>query len=130
MKNKETIEEAAENKYIPGVYVINGIDICEASRECFIEGTKWQKEQDSKYFVKYMKSERDLQIEKMKKLGVNTNGQSFEQMVTSLIQLAQIKYSEEEVLDLLYKRDLYLFNRDEEIDLELPEEWFELNKKK
>jgi hypothetical protein len=33
-------------------------------------------------------------------------------------------YSEEEVLDLLYKRDLYLLNRDEEIELELPEEWF------
>jgi hypothetical protein len=40
------------------------------------------------------------------------------------------KYSEEEVLDLLYKRDLYLLNRDEEIDLELPEEWFEQFKKK
>jgi hypothetical protein len=32
-------------------------------------------------------------------------------------------YSKEEVLDLLYKRDLYVFNRDESIDLELPEEW-------
>ena len=40
------------------------------------------------------------------------------------------KYGEEEVLDLLYKRDLYLFNRDEEIELELPEEWFEQFKKK
>ena len=40
------------------------------------------------------------------------------------------KYSEEEVLDLLYKRDLYLLNRDEEIELELPEEWFEQFKKK
>jgi hypothetical protein len=39
-------------------------------------------------------------------------------------------YSEEEVLDLLYKRDLYLLNRDEEIDLELPSEWFEQFKKK
>lgn len=34
-------------------------------------------------------------------------------------------YSEEEVLDLLYKRDLYILNRDESIELELPEEWFE-----
>ena len=40
------------------------------------------------------------------------------------------KYSEEEVLDLLYKRDLYLLNRDEEIDLELPDKWFEQFKKK
>jgi hypothetical protein len=39
-------------------------------------------------------------------------------------------YSEEEVLDLLYKRDLYLLNRDEEIDLELPSEWFEKFKNK
>jgi hypothetical protein len=39
-------------------------------------------------------------------------------------------YSDEEVLDLLYKRDLYLFNRDETKELELPNEWFELKKKK
>lgn len=43
MNNKqETLEEAAENKYIQGVYIINGIDIYKASRECFIEGAKWQ----------------------------------------------------------------------------------------
>jgi hypothetical protein len=42
---------------------------------------------------------------------------------------AKRMYSEEEVLDLLYKRDLYLLNIDEEIDLELPEEWFEQFKK-
>jgi hypothetical protein len=41
---KETIEEAAKKRYIEGVYVINGIDICNASRECFIEGAEWQKE--------------------------------------------------------------------------------------
>jgi hypothetical protein len=40
------------------------------------------------------------------------------------------KYSKEEVLDLLYKRDLYLLNRDEEIDLELPDKWFDQFKKK
>jgi len=39
-------------------------------------------------------------------------------------------YSEEEVFDLLYKRDLYLLNRDEEVELELPNEWFEQFKKK
>jgi hypothetical protein len=42
---------------------------------------------------------------------------------------AKEMYSEEEVLDLIYKRDLYLLNRDEEIELELPEEWFEQFKK-
>jgi len=39
-------------------------------------------------------------------------------------------YSEEEVFDLLYKRDLYLLNRDEEVELELPDEWFKQFKKK
>ena len=43
---------------------------------------------------------------------------------------AQRMYSEEEVLDLLYKRDLYLLNRDETKELELPNDWFEQNKKK
>jgi len=38
-------------------------------------------------------------------------------------------YSEEEVVELLYKRDLYLLNRDEEVELELPNEWFEQFKK-
>jgi hypothetical protein len=41
---QETLEEAAEKRYVEGVYVINGIDICDASRECFIEGAKWQAE--------------------------------------------------------------------------------------
>jgi hypothetical protein len=43
---------------------------------------------------------------------------------------AERMYSEEEVLDLLYKRDLYLFNRDETKELELPNDWFEQHKKK
>ena len=43
---------------------------------------------------------------------------------------AERMYSEEEVLQLLYKRDLYLLNRDETVELELPEEWFEQFKKK
>jgi hypothetical protein len=41
---QETLEEAAENRYVQGVYVINGIDICEASRECFIAGANYQAE--------------------------------------------------------------------------------------
>ena len=44
--------------------------------------------------------------------------------------LAGRMYSEEEVQTLLYKRDLYLLNRDEEVELELPDEWFEQFKKK
>ena len=43
---------------------------------------------------------------------------------------AERMYSEEEVVELLYKRDLYLLNRDEEVELELPNEWFEQFKKK
>ena len=39
-------------------------------------------------------------------------------------------YSEEEVIELLYKRDLYMLNRDESLELELTEEWFEQFKKK
>jgi hypothetical protein len=41
---QETLEEAAKKRYIEGVYVINGIDICDASRECFIEGANYQAE--------------------------------------------------------------------------------------
>jgi hypothetical protein len=43
---------------------------------------------------------------------------------------AKRMYSEEEVVELLYKRDLYLLNRDEEVELELPNDWFEQFKKK
>ena len=42
---------------------------------------------------------------------------------------AERMYSEEEVLDLLYKRDLYLLNKDEEVELELPDNWIEQFKK-
>jgi hypothetical protein len=41
---QERVQEVAENKYTKGVYIINGIDICESSRECFIEGAKWESE--------------------------------------------------------------------------------------
>jgi hypothetical protein len=41
---KETLKEAAKKRYIEGVYVINGIDICDASRECFIVGANYQAE--------------------------------------------------------------------------------------
>jgi hypothetical protein len=56
---QETLEEAAENRYVEGVYVINGIDICNASRECFIEGAKWKQErsyseEDMKQFGLYL----------------------------------------------------------------------------
>jgi hypothetical protein len=41
---EETLKEAAKKRYIEGVYVINGIDICDVSRECFIEGANYQAE--------------------------------------------------------------------------------------
>jgi hypothetical protein len=41
---KTELEEAAKKRYIEGVYVINGIDICDVSRECFIEGANYQAE--------------------------------------------------------------------------------------
>jgi hypothetical protein len=44
--------------------------------------------------------------------------------------MAERRYSEEEVLDLLYKRDLYMLNRDETQELELPTDWFKEFKKK
>jgi hypothetical protein len=43
---------------------------------------------------------------------------------------AERMHSEEEVLDLLYIRDLYLLNRDKTKELELPTDWFEQFKKK
>lgn len=48
---EETIEEAAGNRYAQGIYVVNGIDIYEASRECFIEGAKWQKERSRRQMI-------------------------------------------------------------------------------
>jgi hypothetical protein len=41
---KTELEEAAKKRYIEGVYVINGIDICDVSRKCFIEGANYQAE--------------------------------------------------------------------------------------
>ena len=57
------------------------------------------KEIDKEYFVKYIKTEHDFQVERMAKLGINTTGQCFEQMVTSLICLAEQRYSEEDVIN-------------------------------
>ena len=67
----------------------------------FKDGAKWQQETDRKYFHKYIKSEKDFQTEKMSKLGINTTGQCFEQMVTSLIIQQERSYSEEEVIQLV-----------------------------
>lgn len=50
-----------------------------------------------KGYYKYIIEEKDHQIEKMKALGINTEGQMFEQMVTSLIQLAESMYTKEQV---------------------------------
>lgn len=93
------LEEAAERIYPDCNNVIR-----QMAKETFIEGAKWQQEQDDKYFDRYMKSEKVPQIERMAKLGINTTGQCFEQMVTSLIiqqEQDKNKYSEEEVIQLL-----------------------------
>ena len=63
--------------------------------------------------------------------GRETEDELFEAGILAGIEETKEKmYSEEEVLQLLYKRDLYLLNRDETVELELPEEWFEQFKKK
>jgi hypothetical protein len=141
MKNKETLEEAAYNTYMSGLF---------STKTAFIQGAKWQQEnsnanalnfeidalkreievlkhnQDSNFTVKYIKSEMEFQIERMAKLGINTTGQCFEQMVTSLILLAERSYSEEEVLNILYKHTEDLL-AGKKLTLE---EWFEQFKKK
>jgi hypothetical protein len=55
---------------------------------------------------------------------------AYEAFITGAKRQQERMYSEEEVVELLYKRDLYLLNRDEEVELELPNEWFEQFKKK
>ena len=63
--------------------------------------------------------------------GRETEDELFEAGILAGIEETKERmYSEEEVLQLLYKRDLYLLNRDETVELELPEEWFEQFKKK
>jgi hypothetical protein len=84
---QETPKEIAERYYED-----------EVSIAAFINGYKLAQEQESKYSVRYMKSEQDFQIERMSKLGINTTGQCFEQMVTSVIQLAERRYSDEDML--------------------------------
>jgi hypothetical protein len=71
----------------------------------------------------------------MKQENSNVNALDFEiKALKSLIQdmdaTIKSKYSEEEVIELLYKRDLYMLNRDESLELELTEEWFEKFKNK
>ena len=46
---QETLEEVAKQKY-KGEYICNGIDIVPAWREGFIDGAKWQQEQDNNKF--------------------------------------------------------------------------------
>ena len=60
----------------------------------------------------------------------DNNNRYYNDFIAGANWQAERMYSEEEVLQLLYKRDLYLLNRDETVELELPEEWFEQFKKK
>jgi hypothetical protein len=59
----------------------------------------------------------------------DNNNRYYNDFIEGAKYQAERMYSEEEVLQLLYKRDLYLLNRDETVELELPEEWFEQFKK-
>ena len=62
--------------------------------------------------------------------GRETEDELFETgILAGIEETEEIMYSEEEVLDLLYKRDLYIFNKNENKELELPVEWFENYKK-
>jgi hypothetical protein len=70
-------------------------------KNSFLKGAKYEAEIDKEYYIKYIKSEQELQIKKMKELGVNVDGQTFEQMINSLINIIKGSYSEEEVLELL-----------------------------
>jgi hypothetical protein len=91
---KETLEEGFIRTIIP-------LDYTEADFASFKLGIKYQQEKDRDFYFKYIKSEKDFQMPRMDKLGINTTGQIFEQMVTSLIHLAERSYSEEEVKELL-----------------------------
>ena len=101
---KETLEEAAKKYWEANKYK-SDYPHCPFS---FQDGAKWQQETDRKYFHKYIKSEKDFQIEKMSKLGINTSGQCFEQMVTSLIIQQERSYTEEEIRKSLL--DIVLVN--------------------
>lgn len=124
---QKTLEKAIAKKLYPfndGFQVMD-VDISEELQVAFINGAKWQQEQDSSFTAKYIKSEMEFQIQRMTKLGINTTGQCFEQMVTSLILLAERDYNEEEVLNILYKHTEDLL-AGKKLTLE---KWFEQLKK-
>lgn len=55
--------------------------------EGFKAGASWQ--QSDKHSYRYLRSEQKLQLEKFAKLGINTTGQTFEQMVNSAIMMLE-----------------------------------------
>ena len=118
---QETLEEVAEKRFPSKMEMY----------DVFIEGAKWQQQKDRDFYFKYIKSEKDFQIPRMDKLGINTTGQIFEQMVTSLIHLGERSYSEEEVKliinDIVEKHCTY-FEQKIKDDIKL--DWFEQFKKK
>ncbi len=93
----------------------------------FIEGHNKMKQETLEeaikrlYGVSYEAITREQRIMRTCKLESFKEGAKWQQ---------ENRYSEEEVIELLYKRDLYMLNRDESLELELTEEWFEKNKKK
>lgn len=135
-----TTEEAAAHKIVmeTTLYGAPNATIGSSSRSyyetelrCVLLGIKWQKEKDRDFYIKYIKSEQEFQIPRMDKLGINTTGQIFEQMVTSLIHLGERSYSEEEVKliinDIVEKHCTY-FEQKIKDDIKL--DWFEQFKKK
>jgi hypothetical protein len=122
---QETLEEVVD-RYFPFAEKIGGETY--TAYKGFQAGAEWQKEQDKDFYIKYVKSEKNFQIPRIAKLGINTTGQMFEQMVTSLIHLGERSYSEEDMktafLDGWEMRDG---------DLPFPKaknKWFEQFKKK
>ncbi len=121
---EETIEEAAER-----MEILQKID-CDKMKLYFdggsyslgfYNGAKWQQERDKDFYFKYIKSEKDFQIPRIAKLGISTTDQIFEQMVTSLIHLAERSYSQLDVVRILSKYET-LSNEDFN-------QWFEEFKK-
>lgn len=115
---QETLEEVSE-KFGENIK-ISFPDIESERAYCFKLGAKWQAGQE-KQEIKDLKSRLDI---------IRESSTKTIELVKKMQRQQERSYSEEEVLDLVYKRDLYMLNRDEKADLELPEQWFEQFKKK
>ena len=94
MKEEAAKEYAEEMKPIMGLDkyhapYITTFEHHQDIEESFIAGANWQMSQSGT--IPYLKCEYDLQIEKMKQLGINTEAQLFEQCVNTLIYMVEQK---------------------------------------